>query len=106
MATAKKSRGTKAGRKTAGRNQQSIVPKEKLLDEIRSIVRTRDLSQAEVVALTGEAQSQISLLLNGKLRGFSTDRLIRILLRLGRNVEISTRPTSGRRPGTLRVIAR
>lgn len=65
------------------------------------------MSQVEVADETGEARSQVSLLLNGKLRGFSTDRLVRILLRLGRDIEIGIRPArGGKKVGTVRLVRR
>ena len=78
-----------------------------MLSEIQSIVEKRDMSQVEVADETGEARSQVSLLLNGKLRGFSTDRLVRILLRLGRDIEIVIRPSRGnKRVGAVRLVRR
>lgn len=78
-----------------------------MLAVIQSIVDKRDMSQVEVADETGEARSQVSLLLNGKLRGFSTDRLVRILLRLGRDIEIVIRPSrSGKKVGTVRMVSR
>ena len=74
---------------------------------IQGIVEKRDMSQVEVADETGEARSQVSLLLNGKLRGFSTDRLVRILLRLGRDIEISIRPSrTGRKVGAVKLVSR
>jgi predicted XRE-type DNA-binding protein len=84
-----------------------FVSKEDLLAEIQSIVDKRDMSQVEVADQTGEARSQVSLLLNSKLRGFSTDRLARILLRLGRDIDIVIRPSRGtRRIGAVRLLRR
>jgi predicted XRE-type DNA-binding protein len=84
-----------------------FIRKEDLLSEIQSIVDKRDMSQVQVADETGEARSQVSLLLNGKLRGFSTDRLVRILLRLGRDVEIVIRPSrSGKKVGGVRLVRR
>lgn len=84
-----------------------FISKEDLLSVIQSIVDKRDMSQVEVADETGEARSQVSLLLNGKLRGFSTDRLVRILLRLGRDIEIAIRPSrSGKKVGTVRLVSR
>ena len=78
-----------------------------MLSEIQSIVEKRDMSQVEVADETGEARSQVSLLLNGKLRGFSTDRLVRILLRLGRDIEIVIRPSRGsKKVGSVRLVRR
>jgi len=83
-----------------------FIKKEDLLSEIQSIVDKRDMSQVQVADETGEARSQVSLLLNGKLRGFSTDRLARILLRMGRDIEIVIRPSRGnRKVGAVRLFA-
>ena len=85
----------------------NVVPKEKLLEEIQAIVRYRHLTQGELAAIVGDAASQMSLLLNGKLHGFSTDRLLRTLLRLGTDVDLVLKPVgAGRRRGVLRVVAR
>lgn len=84
-----------------------FIRKEDLLSEIQSIVDKRDMSQVEVADETGEARSQVSLLLNGKLRGFSTDRLVRILLRLGRDIEIVIRQSRGsKKVGSVRLVRR
>ena len=78
-----------------------------MLSEIQSIVDKRDMSQVAVADETGEARSQVSLLLNGKLRGFSTDRLVRILLRLGRDIEIVIRQSRGnKKVGSVRLVRR
>ncbi len=74
--------------------QAQTIPKEPLAHEIRRLVAEKGLSQAEAAALVQDAASQLSLLLSGKLRGFSIDRLVRTLLRLGREVEIVVRPSS------------
>ena len=102
MATAKRRRrGSQPG------VRHPFIRKEDLLAEIKSIVDKRDMSQVEVADQTGEARSQVSLLLNAKLRGFSTDRLVRILLRLGRDIEIVLRPSRGsRRVGSVRLLRR
>ena len=84
-----------------------FISKEDLLAEIQTIVDKRDMSQVEVADQTGEARSQVSLLLNSKLRGFSTDRLARILLRLGRDIDIVIRPSKGtRKVGSVRLLRR
>jgi predicted XRE-type DNA-binding protein len=101
VATKKRRRGAQPG------VRNPFISKEDLLSEIQSIVDKRDMSQVQVADETGEARSQVSLLLNGKLRGFSTDRLVRILLRLGRDIEIIIRPSrSGKKVGTVRMVSR
>jgi predicted XRE-type DNA-binding protein len=87
---AKRRRATKALR------QAQTIPKEPLAREIRRLVTERGLSQADAAVVVQDAASQLSLLLSGKLRGFSVDRLVRTLLRLGRRVEIVVSPSSQR----------
>jgi hypothetical protein len=63
---------------------------------------------------TGLTQPNVSLLLNGKLRGFSVERLFTILNRLGLTVEVrivdrtstSTREAADRAITTVKVPAR
>ena len=50
-----------------------------------------------------DAPSQVSLVVTGKLRGFSTERLLRMLARLGRDIDIVIR-TSSSKSGKIRVI--
>jgi predicted XRE-type DNA-binding protein len=100
----KKRRAKKPSRNRSG--ARPVVPKNQLLDEIKVITSYRHLSQGELADIVGDAASQMSLLLNGKLRGFSTDRLLRMLLRLGRDVDIVLRSARGRRRGRIRVLAR
>ena len=52
-----------------------------------------------------DAPSQVSLVVTGKLRGFSTERLLRMLARLGRDIEIVVRP-SKRKAGKISVVRR
>ena len=101
MATKRRRRGSQPG------VRNPFIKKQDLLSQIQSIVNKRDMSQVEVADETGEARSQVSLLLNGKLRGFSTDRLVRILLRLGRDIEIVIRPSRGsRKVGAVKLVSR
>ena len=46
------------------------------------------MTQIEAAYLAGDAPSQMSLVVSGKLRGFSVERLLRILARLGRDIDI------------------
>jgi predicted XRE-type DNA-binding protein len=87
--------------------QAQVIPKEPLAREIRRLVTEKGLSQADAAVVVQDAASQLSLLLSGKLRGFSIDRLVRTLLRLGREVEIVVRPSAQprrARQATVRII--
>lgn len=105
--TARSSETRSSGKTKAPRQRGRIqtIPKEILAKEIRTIIQYRHLNQAQAAEIVGDAQSQLSLVLSGKLDGFSSDRLLQMLLRLGRNVDIIIRPTGGlRRAGKLRVL--
>jgi hypothetical protein len=52
----------------------------------------RKLTQARAAAVLGINQPKVSVLVRGKLDGFSTNRLFRFLNALGQDVEIVVRP--------------
>lgn len=56
---------------------------------ITNAVRKRDLTQVETATIIGVDQAQVSKILSGKLRGLSVERLIRMLVALGRDVDIN-----------------
>ena len=119
MATTRKRRAP-LGRKRPGRpigsgrgrprpltaDRHGTAPlKKQLAREISRIITSRDLTQTEAGAIAGEAPSQISLLMSGHLQGFSVERLLRTLVRLGQNVEVALSPTPGLRAGKLALVA-
>jgi predicted XRE-type DNA-binding protein len=73
--------------------------------EIARILDERGLTQTEAGWIVRDAPSQISLMVNGRTRGFSAERLLRTLLRLGRDVDIVIRPSAGN-SGKVRVRVR
>ncbi len=75
---------------------ESVIPKAVFAKEIATILDDEQLTQTEAAYIMRDAPSQISLVVTGKLRGFAVDRLVRMLLRLGRDVDITTRPARGR----------
>lgn len=82
-----------------------VIPKDVLAKEIAAILRDRELTQTEAARIMKDAPSQVSLVVTGKLRGFSTERLLRMLARLGRDIDIVIRPTHGRqRAGRISVV--
>lgn len=88
---------------TKSGGMQMLVLREALADEISKVIVQRDLTQMEAAEIAGDAASQISLLMCGRLEGFSVERLLRTLVRLGQNVDLVLRPTPGLRAGKLRV---
>jgi predicted XRE-type DNA-binding protein len=65
--------------------------------QIERLLNDLSLTQTEIGKRLKLPQSAVSRLMNGRYRDFSTDRLMRILLRLGRDIEITIRPTPKRR---------
>jgi predicted XRE-type DNA-binding protein len=67
------------------------LAKSELAALIARALRTRGLTQAAAAKLLGIDQPKVSELLRGRLDRFSTERLITLLTRLGRSVEIVVR---------------
>lgn len=82
---------------------ESVIPKNVLAKEIAGILEDQQLTQTEAAYIMRDAPSQISLVVTGKLRGFSTERLLRMLARLGRDIDIVIRPAKGK-TGKVSVI--
>jgi predicted XRE-type DNA-binding protein len=68
-----------------------------LAREVQHRIEQFGLSRAQAAVMAGDAATQISRLMTGHVSEFSADRLVRILLRLGSDVEIVVR--HGRRLG-------
>ncbi len=85
---------------------EEALAKAELTAKIAEIISSRKLTQAEAAEVLGVDQPKVSALLRGRLAGFSTDRLLRFLTALGRDVEIVIRPrreAKGR--GRLHVVS-
>lgn len=80
----------------------NFIDKKPLAKEVARILEQRGLSQADAAEIMDDAASQVSLVVNGHLSGFSAERLIRMLMRLGRNVEIRI-AKGGRKTGRVGV---
>jgi predicted XRE-type DNA-binding protein len=80
-----------------------LLAKAELAAKVIAEVRQRRLTQSRAAAILGIDQPKVSALKQGKLSGFSVERLIRLLLRLGRDVEITVRPRSRSKSAKLRV---
>ncbi len=74
-----------------------------LVRALRQIVRHRKLTQVQAAKLLGVNQPKVSDLMRGNLVGFSTDRLIRFLKALDRDIEIVIKPKPARRPARVNV---
>jgi predicted XRE-type DNA-binding protein len=85
---------------------EEALLKAELALAIAQLIRRRGLTQKDSAALLGETQPHVSQLLRGQLRGFSVERLIRHLLALGQEIEVSIRPTPAGTQPSPRVAVR
>lgn len=84
---------------------EEMLAKAELARRIGNILKRRRLTQAQAATLLGIDQPKVSALLRGKLGGFSTDRLLRFLMALDRDVDIVIkRKPRSRKHGELRVV--
>jgi predicted XRE-type DNA-binding protein len=83
---------------------EGSLAKSELSARILRIIQRRHLTQAAAGKLLGISQPNVSALLNGRLDGFSTERLFRCLNRLGCDVQIKV-SKSRCRAGHVRVSA-
>lgn len=85
---------------------ERVIPKETLAEFVADILERRGLSQTEAAELMDDAPSQVSLVVGGKVRGFSPERLLRMISRLGYDVEIAIRRGRNGSAGRVRVVTR
>ncbi len=84
---------------------QRYLAKAKLASRILKIVQQRGLTQQATGELLGISQPKVSALLNGRLDGFSSDRMFRFLNALGCDVRITISRSHAKTPGRVRVTA-
>lgn len=71
-----------------------LLAKAELAAKIIAEVQRRRLTQAQAAEILGIDQPKVSAIKQGKLSGFSIERLMRFLLLLGQNIEISIKGRS------------
>jgi predicted XRE-type DNA-binding protein len=87
------------------RNPDEYLAKAELAAQILRVVQRRRLNQAAAGRILGISQPKVSNLLNGRLDGFSTDRLLRFLNHLGCDVQIKVSKPHPRAAGRINVVA-
>jgi predicted XRE-type DNA-binding protein len=70
-------------------NPEEALAKAELANKISVLIRERKLTQAKAARLLGIDQPKVSMLLRGRLTGFSIERLMRFLLLLGQDIRIT-----------------
>lgn len=85
-------------------NAPDRLTKAELAARILQEIERRGLTQTQAASLFGVDQPKISALKQGRLTGFSIERLLRFLIALGHDIEIVVRPRTKSRSGArLRV---
>jgi predicted XRE-type DNA-binding protein len=88
------------------KSPERVIPKETLAEFVADVLERRGLSQTEAAEIMDDAPSQVSLVVGGKVRGFSPERLLRMISRLGHDVEIVIRKGRNGGSGKVRVVTR
>ena len=88
-----------------GRDPEAHLLKAELVTRIDGIIRQRGLKQVEAANMLGLSQPDVSRLLRGDFREYSVERLLRLLIALGRDVEIVIREPHPQRQGRLSIGA-
>ena len=87
------------------RDPDAELAKAQLALAISTLLRERPMTQMEAARRLGLPQPKVSQLARADVTGFSTDRLLRVLGRLGQDVEIVVTPAPVRRAvGKVRVV--
>lgn len=85
-------------------NAEELAAKAKIVHKISEIIRGRHLTQQEAAEILGTTQPTVSVLMRGRLSGFTIERLLQYLIALDRDVEIVVkRRPRNRDRGELRV---
>ena len=74
------------------KNADAMLARARIVAEIVRIIRARRLTQTAAAKVLGLSQPKVSALLNGQFQGYSQERLIGLLNRLGCDVKIVVTP--------------
>jgi predicted XRE-type DNA-binding protein len=87
-------------------NPDARVAKAELARRISKAIEARGLTQVQAAKILDIDQPKVSALVRGRLKDFSTERLLRFLTALGHDVEIVIKRRTGREShgGQLRVV--
>ena len=79
------------------------LTKAELAATIRETIRQRRLTQVQAAAILGIDQAKISAIMNGKVSGYTYDRLVKYLKKFNRDVTIVVGPENADREGQAMV---
>jgi predicted XRE-type DNA-binding protein len=82
-------------RDLALRDAEGLALKAEIAMQVARLIEARRLTQTEAARLLGIGQPKISALMNGRMSGFSVERLLKCLTKLGRDVTIQDKKRRG-----------
>ena len=85
-------------------NPEQELLKAQLTLQIYTILKGSGMTQVEIAKILGVQQPQVSLLMRNRAGNFSVGRLMKFLMELRQDVEITVRP-SHKEHGALSVIS-
>ena len=84
---------------------EELLVKSNLVLKINNIIEKRHLSQIQASTILGIPQSKVSLIQNGKLRGFSVEKLCHFITLFGQDVDIVIKNKNRNGIGHMRVVS-
>jgi predicted XRE-type DNA-binding protein len=85
---------------------EEMLVKSQIVVRLHDAIKSRKLTQTAAAKVIGIAQSDLSNVLRGRFRGYSTERLLRMLTAFGRDIDIVVRtPKRRKSAGRIRVLA-
>jgi predicted XRE-type DNA-binding protein len=85
-------------------NADELLCKAKLVSKIAEVIDKRDMTQAQAGALMGLPQSKVSELCSGRTETYSSDRLYRLLARLGVRVTVTLEEQPDWSPADVEIV--
>src|SRR5574337_1506821 len=82
------------------KDAEARLAKTELAYKINNLIDEKNLSQVEAAKILEINQPKVSDLMNGRLSGFSMERLIRFLTQLGQDVKITISNKASKRKST------
>lgn len=73
-------------------NAEEELVKARLTVALHRLIKERGLTQSQAAEMLGTTQPQVSALMRCRAGNFSIERLMRFLVALGQDVEITVRP--------------
>ena len=71
--------------------------KAELMSRVQDVLKEKGLTQMKAAQVTGVSQPDLSRMLNGRFRDVSVERIMRMLIKLGCEVDILIKPRGRKR---------